>query len=182
MNSSDLLQLVYNQLIGPDGGPAPTSAEDRVRLPGDLPTQSDDYPLWKLKIESEVKQSIGRGSVGFTTIATIRLVGEVSAPADRDDPLTSSVEAKLQLLKREGEVAIINSYPLFSYIQQLVSVQTQFAYTLKDKHLAGIQSDYAFEFYEDGSEFAPTPSNALTEIIGPDTNHPGVGLHITFPD
>lgn len=178
--AADLFELAYQQLTPTDKLEAPTSAEDRVRRPGDLPTQSDAYPNIDMRLISETKQSTGRGSIGFTTTATIRFTGKVSAPANIEEPLTSDIEVRLWTLKREIERAIINSYPLFSVVQQLVSVQSQLAYDAAATHLAGIQSDYTFEFYESAEDFAPLPVDDLTQIVATDANHPGAGFTADF--
>lgn len=155
-----------------------TAAEDRIAIPGDLPTQPDQLPILKVRIVAESKQSTGRGSIGFTTIVTIRVMGEVSELADIDDDmLVSAVQAKLLALKAQVERAIINSYPLFRIVQQLVSVQTQFAYTANATHLAGIQSDYAFEIFESADDFAPLDVDDITEMHAVDPLHPPIGIH-----
>lgn len=179
--AADLFQLVYQQLIAGDNGRPSTSADDRVRRPGDLPTPQNSYPVIELRLIGEQKQSLGRGSVAFTTTPVIRIIGKVSEPADMDDPLTSAVEQSLWALKREIETAIINSYPLFSLVQQLVSVRTQLAFTAEATHLAGVQSDYTFEVYEDADDFARLPIDELSSLHALDPNHPGVGLVVDFP-
>lgn len=78
---ADLFDLVYQALMPANGAPAPTSAGSRIRRPSDLPTQSDDYPVIKLRYVGETKVSQGRASVGFTTTAVIRITGEASAPS-----------------------------------------------------------------------------------------------------
>lgn len=176
MTGDDLFELVRAQLLLADDGKPATSAGDRVQTPGDMPSQQGDYPIIKLRLVGETKQSQGRGSIGYLTIVTIRVNGEVSAPADVEDPLTSDVEQRLWTLKREIERAIINRYPLFFHVQQLASVQTQLAFTAEATHLAGIQSDYAFEIYETAEDFAPLPLDVVTEIRAVDPNHPGIAL------
>lgn len=176
MTGDELFKLVHQQLLTGNQGRPATSAEDRIETPGVMPTQSDDYPILKLRMIGEFKQSQGRGSVGFLTIVTIRVNGEVSAPADINDPLTSDIEQRLWDLKREIERALINSYPLFFHIQRLVSVQTQLAFTAQATHLAGIQSDFAFEIYETDEDFAELPLDVLTGIDATSPAYPGIRL------
>ena len=159
-----------------------TDAGSRIAVPGDLPTQRGQFPIWKLRIVAEHKQSTGRGSISFTALVTIRALAEVSEPVDPDaDMLFSEVQAKLLALKDQAERAIINSYPLFRIVQQLVSVQTQFAYAANATHLAGIQSDYIFEIYQTADDFAPLDTDPLTELQADDPLHPGLGLQLHLP-
>lgn len=155
-----------------------TDAEDRVAVPGDLPTQSDQFPILKARVLAEDKQSTGHGSISFLTLLTIRINGEVSEPVDPDDEmLVATIQTKLLALKRQVEIAIINSYPLFRIVQRLVSVQSQFAYTASAARLAGIQSDYTFELYQDADDFAPLDVDDITEIQAVDPLHPPIGLY-----
>ncbi|MGI4764566.1 MAG: hypothetical protein ACRYGP_05815 [Janthinobacterium lividum] len=178
--SADVLALVSSALLTKrDDDTYPTPAEDRVKRPGDLPTQSEEYPILKLRLVSETRQATGRGSIGFTTTATIRVVGEVSAQADLGGPDNSDIEAQLWALKRASEIAIINSYPLFGVVSQLSSVQSQLSFTAQATHLAGIQADFAFEFWEDGDDFAPI---AATVVTGFDVHLPaGPGFSTSPP-
>lgn len=177
MNAAGLLELVAAQLTPVAGREPPTSAADRVRRPGDLPTQPDVYPVLKLRMIGETKQSLGRGTPGWLVTVTIRVIGETAAPALVSDPKSSEIEARLWLLKDEIERAIINSYPLFSHVQQLAAVQTQLAFALEGKHLAGIQSDYTFEIVESGEDFAPLAADEITELHAVDPLHPPIGIH-----
>lgn len=174
MTGDELFDLVAAVFARLEDGSYPTSAEGRVDRPGLLPTQPDGYPRVKLRMIGETKQGQGRGSIGFTTTPVIRVVGEVSAPVSVNDARASEIEQKLWPLKAEIERAIINSYPLFEQVQQLVSVQTQFAFEAQATMLAGIQSDYTFEIYETAEDFAPHPVPPLTEIHATDPFHPGV--------
>ncbi len=184
--SADLLDLIEAAVLGPSAGAQPpvfaTVAGDRVKRPGDLPTQNDQYPILKLRIVSESRQSLGKGSVQFQTTATIRVVGEVSAPAAIGDVAASTAESQLWALKRQYEIAIINSYPLFRVVEQLEGVQTQLAFAAdQSTHLAGIQSDFAFQFFEDEDDFAPIASDALTEVTAEDRQHPPSGFTANLP-
>lgn len=173
MTSDDLLELVKEALLGADDTGFPTDAGDRVRGPGDLPTQSDDYPLLKVRLVSENRQSLGRDTVIFQTMATVRVIGEVSAPATLGDVSTSSAEPQLWRLKRQVEIAVINSYPLFRQIQQLASIASQLAFSGdQGQHLAGMQSDFAFEFIEGGDDFAPIAADDLEEAHAEIENYP----------
>ncbi|WP_288935522.1 hypothetical protein [uncultured Sphingomonas sp.] len=157
-----------------------TDAGDRVAIPGDLPTQSDQFPILKARVLSEDKQSTGHGSISFLTLLTIRINGEVSEPVDPDDDLyVATIQTKLLALKRQVEIAVINSYPLTQIVQRLVGVQSQFAYTANASRLAGIQCDYTFELYQDADDFAPLLTDEITELQAVDPLHPPVALHIS---
>lgn len=161
--AADIVDLVEAALRTP----AATEAGDSVFRPGDWPAQPDSYPLLKLRIVSENKQSITRsGSVQFTTTLTLRIIGEVSAPVSLEDPAGASVaEAALLRLSRQVEVAVIGSYPLELQIQQISSVSTQFAFNGETAtHLAGIQKDLTIEFYEGAEDFAQPHTDDLTRL------------------
>ena len=75
--SEDLLELTHAAIVQ-----AGTDAEGDVFRPGDWPTQDGQYPIIKLRLIGEDRQSVSRsGPSQFTTITTIRISAEVSAPA-----------------------------------------------------------------------------------------------------
>lgn len=168
--SSDLLDLVY-QALSTDGGA--TDAGGRVYKPGDWPTQPDQYPILKLRLIGEDRVSQGRASVQFTTTAIIRIIAEVSAPATLDDAGATGAETALWRVKRQVEVAIVNSYPLFRSIQQLASVRSQLAFNSEGAtHLAGIQMDLSLEFYEGPEDFAPIEADEIDQVSIAATHYP----------
>lgn len=173
--SLDLLQTVYDTIVA-----ANTASGNRVYKPGDWPTQPDQYPITKLRLVSEDRQSLGRGGPPqFATVATIRIVSEVSAPAQLDDLGASDAEAALWSLKRQVEVAIVNSYPLEAMIEQIASMRSQLAFNSDSAtHLAGIQTDVALEFYEGPESFAPATSDDLDEV---DVTTSGPAAAINIP-
>lgn len=181
--SPDVLALVGLALRTPIADIAPprypTDAEGRVVGPGDLPTQSEQYPIIKLRLVGETKQSIGRSTVEFTTTCNVRVNAEVSSPAELGNVNASQVEAKLWALKRQIEIAIINSYPLFRVVQQLASAQAQFSYTSEAAtHLAGMQIDLTFEFYEGPESFAPIAADEVDALVIHTDADPSVGAVI----
>lgn len=161
--SQDLLDLVVATLTPIGDDPAPTSAGPRVYRPGDWPTQNGQYPIWKLRVVTESKQSLGHaGAPQFTVTTTVRAVGEVSAPVQVNDAGAAAAEAALWQLQREFEVAVIGSYPLTAAIQQIASVNSQLSYNSEgETHLAGIQIDLALEFYQGPEDFAPVRSDEV---------------------
>lgn len=161
--AADIVDMVEAALLASRA----TDAGGQVYRPGDWPAQPDSYPLLKLRIVSESKQSITRsGSVQFTTMLNLRIIGEVSAPVSLADHAgASAAEAALLRLSRQVEVAVIGSYPLEQQIQQIASVTTQFAFDADGAtHLAGIQKDFAIEFYQGAEDFAQPVTDDLTRL------------------
>lgn len=158
--SLDLLDAVHQAILAAD-----TAAGTNVFRPGDWPTQVGQYPIIKLRLVSQSRQSLGRGAVEFITIATIRAMIEVSAPARVDDLGAQDAETQLWNLAREVDVAVIGSDPLARLVQQVASVQSQLAFTSEAAtHLAGLQMDIALEFYEGPWSFAPIDAQDFTEV------------------
>lgn len=159
--SLDLLDACHQAVLE-----AQTSAEERVYRPGDWPTQPGQYPIVKMRLVSETRQSLGCGGPPeFRTIATIRFLGEVSAPAKLDDVGASDAEIALWNLKRQLEVAVIGNFAVTQMTEQTVSVQTQLAFNSEAaSHLAGIQMDVSLQFYEGPESFAPEEDFDLAEV------------------
>jgi hypothetical protein len=179
--AADLFDLIYAALL-PDvtqqDSPVPTDAGARIDRPGVVPAQGGQYPRVSMRLIGETKQSQGHASIGFTTSVTIRVVGEASAPVSLADVHVSTIEAQLWRLKRQIEVAIIGSYPLAGLVQQLATVQSQLSFDAQATMLAGVQSDFTFELYEDASDFAPIGSAPLTSL---DAHLPGNGPGFLAP-
>lgn len=176
--SLDLLDLVFQAVLAAD-----TNAEGRVYKPGDWPVQPDQYPIVKMRLLGESRQGIAvSGGPEFTTTATIRLQLEVSAPATIDDVGATAAETNAWTLKRQVEVAIINSYPLFGRIQNLAAIRSQLAFSSEAAtHLAGVQMDLDLVFYEGPESFAAIEAVPLTAVRLTDTHHPGAGFLDALP-
>ena len=184
--AQDLLDLVVAALVNQNAASRSgyaTDAGPMVFRPGDWPTQDGQYPVIKLRVPRENKQSLGRGGAPqFTVITTIRLVGEVSQPADVNNAGAAAAEAALWRLARQIEVAVINSYPLFSIIQQVATVDSQLSYNSDaETHLAGVQVDLGIEWYAGADDFAPIPLGDLSEIDVSLTTYPPAGFTAKFP-
>ena len=175
--SYDLLLLAYQALLGT------TAAADKVFKPGDWPSQEGQYPLIKMSLPLERRVANSRsGAPDFTTTPTIRIIGEVSAPAKVGDAGASDAEIALWALKRQIEVAIVNSYPLTSKIQHIPTITSQLDYSSDAAtHLAGIRIDIALEFYEGPESFAPVESDDLQQVTIANTNLPPTGLSVDLP-
>lgn len=177
--SADLVSAIVTVLTEPNA----TSAGTRVYRPGDWATQGDQYPIIKVRAVREVKQSLGRGGPPeFTVVTTVRITGEVSAPALANDAGAAQAEADLWTLQRQIEVVVINSYPLTEDVQQIVSVDSQLSYNGDAAaHLAGIQIDLALEWYQGPDDFAPLAAEDLTGIDVTLTNQPPLGASFDLP-
>ena len=171
--SLDLLDLIQAAIVG-----AGTNAAERVFRPGDWPSQPSTVPQIKLRLLSESRASISRsGAPQFTTTATIRAFLEVQEPASEDDAGAGIAEAAAWSLKRQVEVAVVNSYPLTKQIQQIASIRAQFAFNSEGAmHLAMVVLDLDLEFYEGPDNFAPIDAEDLDEISLTATNYPPVTL------
>lgn len=158
--SLDLLGMVQAALVAGN-----TDLGSRIYQPADWPTQPDQYPIGKLRLIAENRQSPGHGAeIEFQTTSTVRLEIQCSAPAALDDTGATAVETQLWQVKKQAEVAVIGSYPLTTSIQRIVSINSQLAYTTAATHLAGVQMDIALEFYEGPESFAPVVSADLDEM------------------
>ncbi|HEX7853871.1 MAG TPA: hypothetical protein VF503_09265 [Sphingobium sp.] len=176
--SMDLLDLVYAAVMA-----AGTAAGNRFYRPGDWPTQPDQYPIGKMRLAKEDRISLGRsGPAEFTTTAHVQISLAVSEPAKLDDAGAGDAETSLWALKRQVEVAVINSMPLFSVIQQIPVMRSQLQFAGQaSTHLAGIQMDIALEFYEGPENFAPVDAVDLEEVEITMTTFPPTGLSIHLP-
>jgi hypothetical protein len=161
---------------------ASTDAEDRVYAPGDWPSQSDQYPIIKARLMGEDRQAAGRGGPSqFTTVATVRLVGEVSELADVNDAGAPIAEAALWQLKRQIDVAVINSMPL-NTVCNVLSMRSQLAFNSDAAtHLAGVQIDLALEFFEGPEDFAQPATVDVTEVHADVSGFAPVGFTNAFP-
>ena len=179
MSSQDLLALVVSALTDTIGA---TDAGNRVYAPGDWPTQSDQYPIIKLRLTAENRAALGRsGPPQFTTIANVQIVGEVSAPAEEDNAGAVAAENSLWSLKRQIEVAFINSYPLMGQIQKIASINSTTGFDATGStHLAVLQMDVALEFYEGPEDFAPIDADDIDDMDVGATDYPPTGLTADF--
>lgn len=178
VTSLDLLGMVRDALAA-----GTTDAGTRIFTPGDWPAQPDEYPITKLRLINETRQSIARsGAPEFMTVALIRIISEVSAPAKLDDGGATDAETACWRIKRQNEVAIINSYPLTAVVQQFASMFSQLSFSSEGAtHLAGVQTDLSIEFYEGPESFAPIATDDLDAVHLTDPNHPRHGLDISLP-
>lgn len=168
--SQDLLLLVTAGIAAGN-----TDAEDRVYHPGDVPAQSARLPLIKARIIRETRVSIsGSTAPEFTTTAVIAILGQVSEPAQVENGGATEAEAKLWALKRQIEIAVVNTYPLMRLIQNIPSIDSYLEYTSQSAtHLAGIRVEISLEFYEGPENFAPIAADDIASI--------GIGINTLPP-
>ena len=180
--SKDLLDATA-EALGQQDGQYATDAAGRVYKPGDWPTWDGHYPVLKLRMPQEQKTSPGRADINFTTVATIRVIGQVSAPAAADDGGAGVAEEALWRLQRQVEVAVINSLAIMQLgVQQFPTVTAQLVFNSEgETHLAGIQIDIAMEFYQGGEDFAPIATDPLSPIAGTVPTEPNLGFSVTLP-
>lgn len=176
--SLDLLDLSHAAVIA-----ANTMAGDNIFRPGDWPTQPGQYPIGKMRLVKEDRISQGRsGPQSFTTTAHIQMSLAVSEPAQLDDAGATAAEAKLWAFKREVEIAIVNSMPLATAIQQISMMRSQLQFLGQGgEHLAGVQMDIAFEYYEGPENFAPVDADDIEEFDVTASSFPPFGMNITLP-
>lgn len=180
--SRDLMELVVATLKAPGA----TNARQRVYAPGDWPTWDNEYPAIKARVFGEDKVPLGHGSINFTTTTTIRLLVQVSAPAEMSDGGAGAAEDELWCLQRQIEVAIINSQPLTSLVQQFSSVRNQTEFSAEgEKHLGSMQIDIGLEFYQGVEDFAPIPADAIevvqATVLSVEPSGPNTGIAIDLP-
>lgn len=174
--SDTLLKLCVAELRA-DGA---TDAGRRVYSPGDWPSQKATLPQIKLRLIREIRQSLCRsGPPEFTTTATVRILGEAQAYAEADDVGAAKARDAAWALKRQIEVAIINSYPLFSEIQQLASMRSELAANSDgETHIAAVQMDLDLEFFEGAESFAPIRTTCPIDMMVNVTNYPPAAIDI----
>jgi hypothetical protein len=176
--SMDLVGLVKAVLM------SATDAGTNVFGPGDWPAMPENLPLLKLRLLREVRTGLSRsGAPQFTTVATVRIIAEAQAFASEDNAGAEAAQVAAWAIKRQVEVAVINSFELFREIQQLSSMRSDLAFSADGSmHVAGIQMDLDLEFYEGDENFAPNESDEITSAHLTITNYaPGAPVTAEIP-
>ena len=168
--TSNTLLLLCAEALRADGA---TDAGTRVYTPGDGPSQQRTLPQIKLRLARETRQSLSRsGAPHFRTTATVRILAEAQSYALEDDEGAERAQAAAWAIKRQVEVAIINSYPLFDVVEQLANMRADLAFNADGAlHIAGIQMDLDFEFYEGAENFAPIFAETISDVLIEPTNY-----------
>lgn len=171
--SEDLADISCSLLR--EGG---TDAGEQVYSPGDWPSQDGQYPIIKIRIARESRQSLGHGGPAeFITRTTLRFSLEVSAPAQENDAGADVADAALWRLKRQVERILINNPALWALIQQFVSIDAQPTFNSDAAtHLAGFQIDLTLEFFESAANFYQPETDDLHEIHAELSDHAPTGF------
>ncbi len=177
--SSDLLDLVKAAILAAD-----TDAGNRVYCPGDWPSQASTVPQIKLRILTENRSALARsGAPQFTTVTTIRAFIEVRSPAIEDDGGASAAEAAVWALKKQVDVAVVNSYPLTSAIQYIPAMRAGFSIQADGAmHVATITMDIDLEFFEGTENFAPVDADDLDGIDLTAVEYPPITLAVDLTE
>lgn len=156
---------------------AGTQLGERVFKPGDWPSQPDQWPLARVRLAREERQSAGRGGPDqFTTTAWVMVTIEASAYALEDNQGAAEAEAQLWTIKREIDAAILNNPAIGAIISQFVSIRSSLIYSSESAtHLAGLQIDLGAEFFEGGDGFGVPAADAIDTIEVSAPDYPGLG-------
>jgi hypothetical protein len=160
---ADILDQVQAALVATSPG---TAAGQAVYTPGDWPTVINTYPLILLSVVRERKQSLGKnGPPEFIVTATVRISGRVSAPPAAADGGGGVAEQALWALGRQIEIAVINYPPLWQMIEQLLSSDAELAFSSEGaEHIAQVNYDLEFEYYQGPEDFYPFNPVPLQEV------------------
>lgn len=180
MNSARLRELAVKALRGN------TLAEHRVYSPRDWATRSQDYPLILVQTVYEEKFSKGRNSPQFDTVTTLQIAVRLEElDGELDDDGAMKVQLNLERMKEEIERAVINSYEITRYTQQIKHVRSQINLNPEGEgHTGQLVIEMDVEYFQGPDDFYPIEGDELgelyLEIAMPDgTTRPG--LDITFP-
>ena len=180
MNSARLRELAVTALRGN------TRAAHRVYSPRDWATRSQDYPLILVQTVYEEKFSKGRNSPQFDTVTTLQIAARLKElDGELDDDGAMKAQLNLERMKEEIERAVINSYEITRYTQQIKHVRSQINLNAEGEGHTGqlvIQMDV--EYFQGPDDFYPIEGDELQElhleIVMPDgTTRPD--LDIKFP-
>ncbi|HZR87891.1 MAG TPA: hypothetical protein VFB02_13865 [Bradyrhizobium sp.] len=175
-----LVDLTVQALLAAD-----TDAGERIYTPGDWPTKTGTFPVLLVQGIREQKESIGRGTIEFTVVSTIRITARTSAPGAPDDQGGEDAEEKLWRLQRQIECAVINADWRIGSAQRLSqypSVRSQLAMNSEGQVQVGeLLMEIEMEYYQGPEAFYPVPTAPLDEItaqvVMPDhTTRPGFDI------
>lgn len=160
--------------------PGATDAGSRVFKPGDWPTSDiglEDKPQLKLRAIGEELTSLGRASINFTVVTTVRIMIQAGALASMSDETGGArLDDALWRLQRQVLVALINSYPLTAQLQQFPFVRSSLMISPDgDKHLGTLQVDIGLEYAQGPEDFAPIESDEVARMDIDVTTYPPAG-------
>lgn len=169
VTSPQILTAIFAALK-PNAAPYPTPAAGKVYLPYTWPTDPEDEPILKIGVPEEVKESLGKSGIQFTTGCTLEVIAEVSATAKADNAEANDIWVALGMFQRDVELAVIGCPALFGgaavgadgvwpagqpgLVQQLKSVHTKYAINSDGKMSRGSFSmTFDFDFYQGTEDF-----------------------------
>jgi hypothetical protein len=161
-----------------------TDAGGEVYSPSDWPTHDGQYPVLLVSSPHELKQAdAGRGSIEFTCVATIRVLGRVQVPAQGRDRGAEVVEDMLDRLEAQVLNTLINNPALMAYdaprrgqrLSGFPTIEIKREVTAEgEQHLGDVQIDIAMEFAQGPGDFYDPDGVPLRQIaITPNTDVPG---------
>lgn len=160
--TDDALQAeIATELVGQTG------AGDQVFTPRTWRTPAALAPVLLVQSPSETKTNIsGRtGPSDFWVTGVFRIVGRLYAKSGSGDAGAIAAQAALGTLKRQVEVALINSDTLRRMVQQFTSVATKS--DIKSEGgltFAEFEMDLTLEYIQQSEDFAQVPADPFTEL------------------
>lgn len=160
MNSARLRELAVQAIRGK------TLAEHRVYSPRDWATRSKDYPLILVQTVFEEKNSKGRNSPQFDTVTTLQIAARLEElDGELDDDGAMKAQLNLERLKEEIERAVINSYEITRYTQQIKHVRSQINLNAEGEgHTGQLVIQMEFEYFQGPDDFYPIEGDELQEL------------------
>ena len=143
-----------------------TAAGESVYSPLDWASYAGSYPVIGLQTPAEQKESLGRnGAPQFTVTVTLRVTARAQAAAVGLDQGAAAVEAVIEQLQSQIEIALINNPALMGLLQQISSVHVQKDVSAEGKyHLGELVMELGLEFYQGPEDFFPIPAVPLTTV------------------
>jgi len=180
--TAELADLAAQALVGK------TEAGANVFAPRDWPTWSGEYPVVMLHASSEEGTSLGRNAPQFDVTATIQITGRMQAPAQDSDAAASVLQVKLEVMREQIKMALINSPQIMSSLQQFPFFRSKIVTDPSgEEHLGELSMEIGMEFYQGPEDFYPIPTVPLETVnIHVDTIEPfdarGQYPNPAFPD
>jgi hypothetical protein len=135
----------------------------------DFPTTQLDLPegsgIVVLDLPDEDKVSLGRsGPAQFTTTATVPVIARMTRPGAPDQLGALALQKDLSIMRRQIEVAVINSPDLTAAIQQIAFVRSSLKIQTKERHVGELALEFGLEFYQGPEDFYPPPDTELEAL------------------
>lgn len=143
-----------------------------------------DMDLVVVGLPSEKRTSLGRGGAQqFLVVTTLPITGRITLPANAADLDGLELQARLSILKRQIEVAIINEYELTRRLQQIPFMDSDPVVSAQGEQPVGeIQIRLGLEFYQGPEVFHLPDLTDLDEVSIQPTGYPVSGPVIDLPE